>query len=675
MEQKLKDFIDNYAPGNHWSSKSMELSRNDDKGTYWYLKKFVTFYYFVFIQKKLDRDGLRQISSIFENYCNSVPEESRDKAFDFFFERDLRQIDEIITLNEYTFNTDAIADDSAEMDNARKFYFSYLLNIDEQNPDKELIFTTTIAERNYFKGIKIARNLFEDKEKFKKLVPDVHAFLRNQRQILYVLGFVNYTKINNKEEYAPTDIGKHIVFANYNEMILLLEIQKLRQVSRNPLVVYSEDYNRQRNRQVKENADKSIINKGHICSHPYLVLLKYLLKNKEISTKNYMFIVSRLSDLHNFDDSSNLTVESVAGIPALVNNKDKEYYTPGSNSGPDGFVLRSEDFSKEYKKYVQGIFAVSADCSSNLFSIGRLGSHTCKISNLNKANILYKNFVEVVKYLDNVYATTYENIDNVHNEKYASHINRGRYNFKNPVYLTVVEEWLNYFVSSDTNIIRMMLKTVSEMNDLQKQNIKKLYPYLCEKVLKVKTAQDIENMFKNTTLLEIETPVVVVRNKVTEDILISESKKYLNIMRDFTLERKRNMTLRDQYASYRMQHNHDICEICGNKLAKEVNGNYICNYHHILPFNEAGALGPDHYLNLIGICSNCHDKLHSKITCNERKEMYNAILINSCLAKNVFERIRKMYQDGYLFNASLEYAVAMGMITEAQKIEIINSRS
>ncbi len=675
MEQNIKDFLDNYAPGNHWSSKSMELSRNEDKGTYWYLKKFVTFYYYVFIQKKLDRDGLRQISAIFENYCNSVPEEARDKAFSFFFERDLRKIDEIITLNEYLFNTDAIANDSADMDNARKYYFSYLLNIDEQNPEKELIFTTTIAERNYIKGIKLAKDLFEDKEKFKKLVPDVHAFLRNQRQILYVLGLVNYTKINNKEEYAPTDIGKHIVFANYNEMILLLEIQKLRQVSRNPLVIYSEDYNRPRNRQIKENADKTIINKGHICSHPYLVLLRYLINNKELSTKNYMFIVSRLSNLHNLENCVKLTVENVDVLPIMVNNKDKEYYTPGSNSGSDDFVLRPEDFSKEYKKYVQGIFSVDADYNSNLLSIGKLGTHVCKISNLDKASALYKNYFDIVKYLDDVYNAIYENIDNVHNKKYATHINRGRYNYKNPIYLAAVEDWLNYFVSSDTNIIRMMLKTVSEMNGLQKQNIKKIYPYLCEQVLKVKTAQDIENMFKNTALLEIETPVVVVRNKVTENMLITESKKYLNIMNDFTLERKRNVALRDQYASFKMQHNHDICEICGNKLAKEVNGNYICNYHHILPFNEAGALGPDHYLNLIGICSNCHDKLHSKITCNERKEMYNAILINSCFTKDVFERILKMYKDGYLFNASLEYAVAMGMITESQKIEIINSRS
>ena len=674
MENKLRDFLENYAPGNHWSSKSMELSRNDDKGTYWYLKKFVTFYYFVFIQKKLDRDGIRQICNLFENYCNSVPEESRDKAISFFFERDLRNLDEIITLNEYLFNTEAIEDDSAEMDNARKFYFSYLLNIEEQNDDKKLIFNTTISERNYFKGINKAKTLFEDQEKFRKLVPDVHAFLRNQRQILYVLGFVNYTKISNKEEYAPTDIGKHIVFANYNEMILLLEIQKLRQVSRNPLVKYSEDFNRPRNRQIKEDADKSIIRKGHICSHPYIHLLNYLIVNKKISSKDYMFILSRLSNLHN-SSYVELSTEKIQDLPQMVNDKDKMFYAHGINSDEEDYVLRPEDFSKEYKKYIQGIFSVEDDYASNLFSIGKIGRNSCKISDLTKAKILFANYIDIVNYLDEFYNDTYENIDKIHNEKYSYHINRSRYNYGTAEYLAVVEEWLNYFVCSDSNIIRMMLKTVAEMNKLDKTSIKKLYPYLCEQVLKVRSIKDLENLFNNTELLKIDTPVIVIRHQVTEEMLKQESAKYLSIMHDITCERKRNFTLRDNYATYKLQKDHDMCEICGNKLSREISGNYICNYHHILPFNEAGALGPDHYLNLIGICSNCHDKIHSKITCNERTEMYNDVLTNSCFKKSVFERIQEMYKTGYLFNASLEYAVAMGMISEEEKIQIINDRS
>ena len=55
--------------------------------------------------------------------------------------------------------------------------------------------------------------------------------------------------------------------------------------------------------------------------------------------------------------------------------------------------------------------------------------------------------------------------------------------------------------------------------------------------------------------------------------------------------------------------------------------------------------------------------------------MYNDVLTNSCFKKSVFERIQEMYKTGYLFNASLEYAVAMGMISEEEKIQIINDRS
>ena len=145
-------------------------------------------------------------------------------------------------------------------------------------------------------------------------------------------------------------------------------------------------------------------------------------------------------------------------------------------------------------------------------------------------------------------------------------------------------------------------------------------------------------------------------------------------MFNITMERKRNSMLRDFYATYKLQNGHDQCEICGSKLLKNLKGEYICNYHHVLPFNEAGALGPDHYLNLLGICSNCHDKVHAKIAGEQRQELYKLISDNSCFKFSVFDRIKTMYKRGYLFNASLEYAVAMGMITTSQKFEIVNDR-
>ena len=41
--------INKLTPGNYWLTKSMEFNRIGSSGTLWYLKKWITFYKFIFV--------------------------------------------------------------------------------------------------------------------------------------------------------------------------------------------------------------------------------------------------------------------------------------------------------------------------------------------------------------------------------------------------------------------------------------------------------------------------------------------------------------------------------------------------------------------------------------------------------------------------------------------------
>ena len=62
-----------------------------------------------------------------------------------------------------------------------------------------------------------------------------------------------------------------------------------------------------------------------------------------------------------------------------------------------------------------------------------------------------------------------------------------------------------------------------------------------------------------------------------------------------------------------------LCEICNKKMGEEI--------HHLSPQKDAddngfiGSFHKNHTANLVSICEECHDQLHSeeKVTGNEKK--------------------------------------------------------
>ena len=64
----------------------MELSKISVSGTLWYLKKFLVFYYYIFLNDSIDTLQKRsEIINIFDNYINSLDESVRADAEAFFY--------------------------------------------------------------------------------------------------------------------------------------------------------------------------------------------------------------------------------------------------------------------------------------------------------------------------------------------------------------------------------------------------------------------------------------------------------------------------------------------------------------------------------------------------------------------------------------------------------------
>lgn len=674
----LSKFIDSYLPDNHWLSKSMEVGRLD-YGTYWYMKKMMVYYYYIFILKKMERKEISEIKENFNEFIDSLPKEAKKEAEDFFFKVDIRNEKSIITFNEFTMNSGFI--DNGDLLKARKYYYSYLMGLNPQNEVKELIFSSIISERNFFKGREKARlklMVTKNENAIKQLESDVHAFLRNERQILFIMGLLNYTD-TNEEEYSPTGIGIQAVNANFNEFILLIELQKLKQVSRNPLVYYANSTNRPRNRRFKDNIDTSIIDNFDIKLHPYLLYLKYLSKQKAVSNNEFRYLLSRSTDRHDEDYIIKFPKAEISNLKDKINEVDGDYIVPGNNNYNQD-IIRGEDFSKEHKKYQLGITASEKDYNGNLFAVCKRNNLGIKLSEENKLNSLIDYYQEIINYLDqeddNV--ELFEELKRGHKQKYLKHITKNSFKKDSHEHIQLITKWLEYFVSVDRNVIKMMILAVSKANNLTDDEIYDYFPNLCNRCLGYKNSKNIskklsekEDVHNNSYNF---TPIII-PGLVTIKDLKEESKKYLDLKNDFRKDRVRNTALISMYLKWYQSTEEDcVCEICGEKLARKDNDDLICNVHHMIPFKENEAYGPDHYLNLLALCGTCHQNIHNIKNVTRLQEMYEKVETTSALKKSVKQRIIEMYEEDYLYPTSLRYATVKGMITPEEEKQIIKGK-
>ena len=656
---KSHDFFQSYIPNNHWLSKSMELAKIGTCGTYWYIKKLLVYYYYIFIQKRLGIKEINEIINNFDSYIESLSPSARKDAEKFFYQIDIRDKDNIITLHQMCNYVSGFETDD-EIIRARKYYFSYIMELKGQNPKKDAILQCVIEEKNYFKGLAKAKATLIPKmindEEFDTLCSDVHAFLRNQRQILLLYGIVN----SNKEEAcSPTSIGLLMFNANFNEMILLMEVQKIKQVSRNPLVYYGEGFNRPRDRKFNKNADyEGILTNFNIRRHPYLFYLKYLVKNKSLSLEEYRYLVSRTTDNDSDEDALNMFNSSIEEIKNQVITKDNIYLVAGTNNCRNE-PIGPEDFSKVNKQFWLGLTNLNNDYDQSLFLFAKLNGTTVQICNNDKATKVKAMYERLTMYLDLHYDSLYKTIAEEQKKKYKANSAHEKFEKSSIEHLDVLEEWINYYNSAEPELMRIILVEMIKVFGLSYEEMYLNFPNILQKCMKAskKNRVNLLNYLENIEL-EKETEQFVIPGQITKTMLEEESKKYKMIFDDFNLPRERNIGLIKLYKHWCIQqtNNRCHCEACGNQLDTSDDNTPICHIHHLIPYNEDSALGPDDYENLIMVCPNCHTKLHKTKNIDILDNMFRNIEKYNYLHIDMTERIENMKQKDILYESCLEYS-------------------
>jgi hypothetical protein len=84
-KMNVTNFINSIVPANYFLTKSMELSKITTSGTLWYTKKFLVYYYHIFLSDNITlRDDAIRIREIFDDYIFSLPETVKEDATKFF---------------------------------------------------------------------------------------------------------------------------------------------------------------------------------------------------------------------------------------------------------------------------------------------------------------------------------------------------------------------------------------------------------------------------------------------------------------------------------------------------------------------------------------------------------------------------------------------------------------
>ena len=77
----MDNFLNTLLPGNYFLTKSMEISKVSTSGTLWYMKKFLVYYYYIFLSKNINSlSDTAKIRENFDKFIDSLPENNRDSA-------------------------------------------------------------------------------------------------------------------------------------------------------------------------------------------------------------------------------------------------------------------------------------------------------------------------------------------------------------------------------------------------------------------------------------------------------------------------------------------------------------------------------------------------------------------------------------------------------------------
>ena len=673
--------IDNVSAGNYWLTKSMEFNKISNAGTLWYLKKWITYYYYIFMRENIFESDYTLISNVFTEFIESLPTPLKTKAENYFFEKDIRSSN-FVSFQEFIKETPVFnsADEKILfLMKAKKFYFIYIMNIGGQSNYKEL--TLSCIQNGY--GLMKTLNHVKEKmlsdgqtiEKYKQEIEgDFHAAIRNERQIFFYYGF-----FHGKEEsslngyYTLTPIGKSILRSNFHEIIVVWEHQKLKMTSQSPVSDIQ-------NLNSSYDASKFSIN-----YHPYYSLLKSIDKLGSIEFNDYRYLISRTKTTFPIDNAIELLKSDRLLALTEFKRKAESFNRPSDT--------RNEDFQKELKKYMLGIFehdTYKQDLETNPYSsLAMSRNYKISVNKPEKFKFTIDLFEKITNYLDLKFIDQYIDFEKELKTKYESSINDQSFKLsKNTKY-----NWSKYIINFDTAVFYSVIYwgcccslnkfsgniSKSDFNTLfdNYKNLMKLsgsskkdFVEYLEKIQSAYLKGDLNQAFIEEKEYEIERtdPRKVFIEVKIDNLKMISSSQTVEFINGNLIKRKRNHTLIQYMKSYYYtqfinDNNLINCECCTNETFETINDTPYIEFHHLIPFSTDN--GPDHYLNLFGLCPSCHRKVHFSKN-DLRNDIYQNISKNNLMGIKIKDRIQSLYLEGLLEPIHLDFLLKENIITEEE---------
>ena len=140
------------------------------------------------------------------------------------------------------------------------------------------------------------------------------------------------------------------------------------------------------------------------------------------------------------------------------------------------------------------------------------------------------------------------------------------------------------------------------------------------------------------------------------------------------IERKRSTTIIQTLKTFYFTNYNDgsliNCDCCGETTFLTSNNYPYIEFHHLIPFST--DYGPDHYLNLFGLCPMCHRKMHF-IDLNSKEQLYKNLSDNNNMQITLNNRIEKLIEDKILEPIHLEFLRKEKIITEEEFDNYMNA--
>lgn len=654
----MDEFLTNLLPGNYWITKSMEFTRTNTSGTLWYLKKWFVYYHYIFFKKTIHENDYLEIAEIFDKFILSLDPSIQEKAQEFFYEvnikADFTRMNAFCNINETTFAN--AREEKQSMVEAKKFYFMYLMGIGGQAGYKKEMLELIHAGTSYtdIKRIMVAKmeNDGVNANEIKIQFTDFPGAIRNERQIFFYYGlFHGIDRVDLSGFYTMTRLGRAIVSATFNELIIIWEHQKLKMISQNPDTKI----------ELGDHVSSPNLNYSAfgINYHPYLTLLKILAEFKNIEKSTYQFFIARLKN----SDNLNILLNSLKTSPGLIEEIKSKVSLFNRNGD-----LATANFHKEFKKYTLGVSDLPLDSGKNLFSF--LSDDGLKVENDYKINFIIKCYEIIIKYLDTKNSDNYKSFEDNLRQYYLAQVNNTEFEY-NP---EITYEWHKYIISSDSVILLSVIyiycafknaKYNFDLSEIQIKAIYKEFKNLLEIAGVGKQSDFIENIQRIQSELSDGLLTVAYDSEEEEilsvyDELIDESKlaEISKRISTFNVVRKRSSELISAIRSYYRKNfelppdNLILCDACNEKTFTTKGQYAYLEFHHMIPFSTDN--GPDHYLNLVGICPTCHRKFHHAMK-DTRKTLYESLSVNNNLKKTLDFRINKLYEERVLEPLNIEF--------------------